>query len=321
MPSSRPNIIPTVVHLVRQFRPHSILDVGVGFGKWGHLFREYTDIVAAEHDPARYDKKNWQVRIDGIEGHPPYLTPMHHYLYDKIHLGDAISLIKTLPNYDLIFLGDVLEHFEKPQGLQMLRDARAKADKAVIVSTPKYETAQEDLCGNELERHRSLWSATDLRAAGATQTKTIDGDVLLAVFLPPGTPKLEFRRNQHKPDVSRSSQTREAIRKLLPPNVPFILVDEEQLRSSLRMANALPFLEKEGNYWGAPEKDATAIAELERMRQNGAQFVVFISSTFWWLEHYKVFQQHLQSRYLCVQKDENIIAFDLSVSPPPLTPK
>ena len=66
MPSSRANTIPTVIHLVRQLEPRSILDIGVGFGKWGHLFREYTDILQAEHDPPRYQRANWQVRIDGI---------------------------------------------------------------------------------------------------------------------------------------------------------------------------------------------------------------------------------------------------------------
>ena len=55
MPSSRPNTIPTVIHLVRQIKPKSILDVGVGFGKWGHLFREYTDINEAEHDLTLHD--------------------------------------------------------------------------------------------------------------------------------------------------------------------------------------------------------------------------------------------------------------------------
>ena len=49
-------------------QPLRILDVGVGFGKWGHLFREYTDINEAEHDPARYARENWRVQIDGIEG-------------------------------------------------------------------------------------------------------------------------------------------------------------------------------------------------------------------------------------------------------------
>src|SRR5688572_27759096 len=113
MPSSRPNSIPTVIHLVRQLKPRSILDVGIGFGKWGHLFREYTDILEAEHDPARYQRANWKVRIDGIEGYAEYITDMHRYLYNEIHLGNAADLIKNLPRCDLIFAGDIIEHFEK----------------------------------------------------------------------------------------------------------------------------------------------------------------------------------------------------------------
>src|SRR5213083_3013764 len=116
MPSSRPDTIPLVINVLRQLKPKSILDIGVGFGKWGHLFREYTDILEAENDPARYEKGHWQVRIDGIEAHAPYLTPMHAYLYDKIYIGEATALIKTLSNYDLIFLGDIIEHFEKEAG-------------------------------------------------------------------------------------------------------------------------------------------------------------------------------------------------------------
>src|SRR6185436_19444562 len=103
MPSSRPNTIPTVVHLVRQLQPESILDVGVGFGKWGHLFREYTDIQDSERDPARYQRGNWRVRIDGIEGCAAYLTDMHRFIYNEIHLGDALEILPRLPPYDLIF--------------------------------------------------------------------------------------------------------------------------------------------------------------------------------------------------------------------------
>src|SRR4030095_10541174 len=109
MPSSRPNAIPTIIHLVRQLKPRSILDVGVGFGKWGHLFREYTDILEAERDPARYQRQNWQVRIDGIEGFPDYLTDMHRFIYNSIHCGDARLLIRSLGQYDLIFFGDIIE--------------------------------------------------------------------------------------------------------------------------------------------------------------------------------------------------------------------
>src|SRR5882762_8410964 len=126
MPSSRPNTIPTVIHLVRQLKPRSILDVGIGFGKWGHLFREYTDIQEAENDPSRYERKNWRVRIDGIEGFAGYVTEMHRYLYNDIHLGNACELMARLPRYDVVFMGDIIEHFDKEAGLKLLREAFEK---------------------------------------------------------------------------------------------------------------------------------------------------------------------------------------------------
>jgi hypothetical protein len=314
VPSSRPNAIPTIIHLVRQLKPRSILDIGVGFGKWGHLFREYTDILEAENDPARYEKGHWLVRIDGIEAHAPYLTPMHAYLYDNIYIGDATALIKTLSNYDLIFLGDIIEHFEKEAGLHLLREAFTRANKAVIVSTPKYETAQESLCGNELERHRSLWKAKDFRFEGDVHVKTIGGNILLAVLGRPGLPKLDFALPQGAPDAKQSKLFQE-IRVVVPPGAKFILVDEEQIRSALRLENAMPFLEKDGQYWGPPKDDGTAIDELERMRGKNAELIVFIWSTFWWLSHYEQFHRHLRTRYACVRADERLIAFDLRQSP------
>src|SRR5580765_4486230 len=186
MPSSRPNIIPTVIHLIRQMRPQSILDVGIGFGKWGHLFREYTDIQEAEHDPSRYERKNWRVRIDGIEGFASYVTEMHRYLYNEIHPGNACELMSRFPRYDVIFMGDVIEHLDKEAGLKLLRDAFGKVNKAVILSTPKHETGQAGLCGNELERHRSLWAAKDFRSFPGAIVKTIDRATLLAVLPKPG---------------------------------------------------------------------------------------------------------------------------------------
>ena len=313
MPSSRPNTIPTVIHLLRQLKPKSILDVGVGFGKWGHLFREYTDILEAEHEPARYQRKNWRVRIDGIEGHAAYLTPMHRFLYDHIHVGDAARLLRKLPRYDLIFLGDIIEHFDKAAGLALLSDAFARATKAVIVSTPKFETEQENLCGNELERHRSLWSAKDFQRFPGAAVKTVDGTTLLAVLPKPGTPKLESKppRSPAARDARHLIQTRREITGLVTDGETFVLVDEEHLRGTLRHASALPFLEKDGQYWGPPPDDATAIRELERLRKAGSRSIVFIWTTFWWLKYYAQFERHLRSRYRCVRENECVVAFDL----------
>ncbi len=161
MPSSRPHAIPLVLGLVRQLQPASILDVGVGFGKWGHLFREYTDIAASERDPARYPKSGWKVRIEGIEAFPAYITPAHQYFYDQLHVGPAEQLVPLLGRFELIFLGDVIEHLSKECGEQLLRTVVDRADKAVIVTTPWHWCEQGAACGNEFERHRSAWSAGD----------------------------------------------------------------------------------------------------------------------------------------------------------------
>jgi hypothetical protein len=313
MPSSRPNTIPTVIRWLRQLKPRSILDVGVGFGKWGHLFREYTDIVEAEHEPARYRRRNWQVRIDGIEGHAAYLTPMHRFLYNRIHVGDAAQLLPKLGRYDLIFLGDIIEHFDKAAGLTLLEVAFAKATKAVMVSTPRFETEQEDLCGNELERHRSLWNAKDFRKFPGALIKTVDGATLLAVLPKAGAPALETKlpRPPKARDLQRLLQVRRQIAELAPGDDPFVLVDEEQFRGALPHTQALPFLEKDNQYWGPPPDDVTAIRELERLRKGGARIILFIWTAFWWLKHYAGFQQYLRSEYRCVRDNECVVAFDL----------
>ncbi len=313
MPSSRPNTVPTVIHLVRQLQPRSILDVGVGFGKWGHLFREYTDIQEAERDPARYQRHNWKVKIDGIEGYPDYLTEMHRYLYNEIYTGDALEVMKRVSSYDLVFLGDIIEHFEKPAGLELLGQAIGHARKAVIVSTPKYETGQEDLCGNALERHRSLWRAKDFRQFDGAMVKTIDRATLLATIVKPGVPppKCTPPMPPGAADGRRLRQAAKEIAHQVPADEPFILVDEDQVRGELARPRAIPFLERDGQYWGPPADDAAAIAELERLRQAGANFLVFVWPCFWWLEHYAAFDRYLRERFCCAFESEEILIFDL----------
>ena len=311
MPSSRPHTIPVVIHLLRQLKPASILDVGVGFGKWGHLFREYTDIVAAERDPPRYERSNWKVRIDGIEGHPAYLTPAHHYLYNQIHIGDALTILPALPRYDLVFMGDIIEHFEKEQGRELLRHAIALADKAVVISTPKDDTGQQDLCANPLERHRSLWSARDFRALGAAVT-VVERATLLAVITKPGVAPVTFKSNRKADNAIWLREAKEQIERLIPRDDPFVLVDEEHLRGELPHRNIIPFLEHDRVYWGPPPDDDSAIAEITRLRAAGARHLVFIWSTFWWLDHYSRFAEHLRAAFPCTHEDNRAIIFALT---------
>ena len=189
MPTSFYDHIPTVCSVISQLAPRSILDVGIGFGKWGHLFREHVDILASDADPSRYHRANWKGRIDGIEGFAPYVTDMHRFLYDQIHVGNMLEVIKTLGSYDVIFMGDVIEHVEKPAGEGLIRDALERANRALIVSTPAYDIEQHDVCGNPLEDHRSFWTAADFRRLGDVTIHRVGCQILLAIYTKPGVPK------------------------------------------------------------------------------------------------------------------------------------
>jgi 2-polyprenyl-3-methyl-5-hydroxy-6-metoxy-1,4-benzoquinol methylase len=161
MPSSRPELIPFVINLVMQLQPRSILEIGTGFGKYGMLFREYLDIWAAASNPARLKPGNWQVRIDGIEYFESYITDLQRHIYDRIIIGDAMEEIDKLPSYDLVFLGDVIEHFPKEDGQLLLKKCLIHANRTVLVTTPNYFNPQGPEYGNAKETHHCLWTRED----------------------------------------------------------------------------------------------------------------------------------------------------------------
>ena len=111
--------------------------------------------------------------------------------------------------------------------------------------------------------------------------------------------------------VSIQHATRD-LAALISPGESFILVDQDLLREHLALGrHAIPFLERDGQYWGPPEDDSTATQELERLRRTGAKFIVFAWPAFWWLDFYSDFEQYLQSRFSCVLKNDRVVVFDL----------
>jgi predicted O-methyltransferase YrrM len=112
----------------------------------------------------------------------------------------------------------------------------------------------------------------------------------------------------------RLRAARRELASSIPVGTRFLLVDEDQLREALMPALfPVPFPEQFGTYWGLPEDDSAAIAELDRQRAAGLRFIVFAWPAFWWLEHYERFAAMLRSCYRCVVSSDNVIIFDISV--------
>lgn len=155
MPTSKPEIITPVAKKILELQPTSVLDIGVGHGKWGFIAREYTDIWQWRHY-----KPEWKVRIDGIEVFEKYHNPVWDYAYDAIHTGDATDIIKSLNKYQLCIMIDVLEHFTKQNGLWLVNQILNHSTYAIISYS---NCPQGSVRGNDHEEHLSEWGLHDFK--------------------------------------------------------------------------------------------------------------------------------------------------------------
>ena len=161
MPLSRPECIPRVVNFIWETNPQSLLDVGVGFGGMGVLFRQTMDVRWG-----RVSWETWQTKLDGIEINPLYKNYVWD-VYDKVHYGDAKDVLPNLGNYDVIFFGDILEHFEKQDALDLVKIAKNLA-KTVLITTPQGfagNEAEAERFGNPFEEHKCLIEDEDFPEA------------------------------------------------------------------------------------------------------------------------------------------------------------
>jgi hypothetical protein len=163
MPTSQHHQIPKILDLIIAANPKSILDIGVGFGKFGVLAREYLELW-----DGREEYRHFLRRIDGIEAFKEYLTPLHDFIYNQVFVGDAAEIVPTLKTrYELVLFIDVLEHFEKSEGTKLLK-MLLKKHRGVIVSVPRDIGDQGEVFGNVHEEHKAEWSKSDFKKLSPT---------------------------------------------------------------------------------------------------------------------------------------------------------
>jgi hypothetical protein len=226
MPTSTYAHINAVVTYLSEVRPASILDIGLGNGKMGYIARDLLDVMLGE----RYARADWQVRIDGIEAYAPYIQAHQRAIYDGIYIGDAFDVIDTLGTYEMVIIGDVLEHFDRERAWRFLDKAATHATKAILLSIPLGEKwTQGDIYGNDYERHLSFWDADEFSCfASQSQGFVFEGLGLYGSFLIRPEDYWRVRRDQACDRASTTFVTDpdRAIRDLtelldtLPPYLP-----------------------------------------------------------------------------------------------------
>ncbi len=161
MPTSPYAHLYALVLYLDALHPKSILDIGLGNGKLGFIARDLLDVMYGE----RYLRSQWRLKLDGIEVFEDYIQDHQRAIYNDIYIGDAFDVIDRVGNYDLIILGDVLEHFDKQKAITFMDKCIRHANDAVSLFIPLGDGwAQEAIYGNPYETHRSSWQLDELIA-------------------------------------------------------------------------------------------------------------------------------------------------------------
>lgn len=132
-------------NIISRVKHDRMLDIGCGSGTYAKMFPE----------------ASWV----GVEAWEPYINEFGlNNFYEQIILADARGLrLATLGRFDVVVLGDVLEHMEKIDAQRLLENVKCIAD-TIIVSIPIGYYPQDDYNGNPHERHiTDNWTDSDFR--------------------------------------------------------------------------------------------------------------------------------------------------------------
>jgi 2-polyprenyl-3-methyl-5-hydroxy-6-metoxy-1,4-benzoquinol methylase/glycosyltransferase involved in cell wall biosynthesis len=111
-----------------------ILDIGAGKGTYSDLLRDLCS------------------RIDAVEVYEPYVKEFDlKSKYDNVYVQDVVGF-SPREDYDLVIMGDVLEHISVEDSKRVL-DALYTKSKNIIISVP-FMMEQGDLNGNQYEAHK-----------------------------------------------------------------------------------------------------------------------------------------------------------------------
>jgi GT2 family glycosyltransferase len=93
---------------------------------------------------------------------------------------------------------------------------------------------------------------------------------------------------------------RAAVEETIPDDAAVLVVsrgDRDMVALGGRAAGHFPQA-ADGRYLGHhPRDSAEAIARLEHLREDGAAYLVLPATSYWWLDHYRRFADHLRGRY------------------------
>lgn len=115
--------------------------------------------------------------------------------------------------------------------------------------------------------------------------------------------------------VAENEKLRRIVRKHVPARAGVTIVSngDDDLLSIAKGARGRHFMEDAGGVYAGfhAADDADAIARLESHRETGAAYLVVPATSFWWLDHYTGWKQHLDTNCRLVVRDGHCAIYHL----------
>jgi len=158
MPWSVIENVPPIANEIQWLNPKRMIDLGVGLGLYGVIARQLLDGIYGRFSPAE-----WTAEIVGVEAFEAYRNPCWAS-YSCVNIGNFTE--EMFVNWDLVLMGDSLEHLEPEHGERFLEQLITH-NKHVILSVPNGPCAQGAAHGNEYEIHRATFHPDSFNRYGA----------------------------------------------------------------------------------------------------------------------------------------------------------
>jgi SAM-dependent methyltransferase len=131
----------------------SLLDVGCGTGRGGTIIRRHRG----------------HILMVGADIFMPYLQKCRKSnIYDALVYCDARRLPFRKKTFDAAICREVIEHLERQEGEELIKQLEQIARKQLILTTPVGVYEQHESDGNPFQEHRSFREPGDLRRLGYT---------------------------------------------------------------------------------------------------------------------------------------------------------
>ena len=138
----------SIEEIIRLLKPETLLDLGAGAGKYGELAK----------------KINQSIKLTAVEIEKDYIKNFKlPSIYDEVWNISATDLINPKyydSNFDVIMIGDIIEHLKKSDGIDLLNFLIYRCRWIILEFPNRY--LQNSVDGYHSEAHISVWTKDDL---------------------------------------------------------------------------------------------------------------------------------------------------------------